>query len=209
MTMQSRMLSSSTTKQSVMKIFFTQSRTRGHLAHGLLGTERRSRLHQAAALSSGPNSTCDRPGRSSKVWADTGRFPSVQHDQELVVSPSRPDRLPDDARAIARQAKIAGYLLSPSHRDGRGKARFFAGHGFSLDRWEEFASAMRRHAMDHTVAETVETVFGVRYVIEGVLPTPDGRAPRVRTVWFVREKGEAPTLVTAYPVKAARPKEAL
>jgi hypothetical protein len=53
----------------------------------------------------------------------------------------------------------------------------------------------------HPVVEAVETLFGGRYVVEGELPAPDGRAPGVRTIWFVRTDRDVPELVTAYPLK--------
>ena len=88
-----------------------------------------------------------------------------------------PGRLPNVERATVSEAKVTAYLLSESHPDGRGKARFFSRHGFSVARWEEMATALRRHAAENAVAEVVETAFGVRYVIEGALLTPDGGRP--------------------------------
>ena len=43
------------------------------------------------------------------------------------------------------------------------------------------------------------------YVVEGTLPTPDGRNPRVRAIWFIREGEHRPRLVTAYPVEVDEP----
>jgi hypothetical protein len=39
------------------------------------------------------------------------------------------------------------------------------------------------------------------YTIEGVLETPDGRNPYVRTVWTVEIGSDAPRFVTAYPLQ--------
>jgi hypothetical protein len=52
--------------------------------------------------------------------------------------------------------------------------------------------------MTHPVVEIAPTPFGVRHVVEGPLPSPDGRAPAVRVVWFVRTGRDVPELVTAY-----------
>jgi hypothetical protein len=109
--------------------------------------------------------------------------------------------LPNAERAVVARGKVVDYLLSDTHPDGRGKARFFAVHGFSPASWEALAAALRLHAVSHPVAEAVETPFGLRYVVEGELPTPDGRAPGVRMVWFVRTGRDVPELVTAYPMK--------
>ena len=111
------------------------------------------------------------------------------------------DRLPNAERAIVASAKIVDYLLSLSHPDGRGKARFFLSHGFSPDEWQVLARALRDHAVFHPVSEVEETPFGVRYVVEGQIAAPDARTPHVRVVWFIRTGGDVPELVTAYPMK--------
>ena len=40
-------------------------------------------------------------------------------------------RLPNAGHGIVSDQKVVGYLLSESHPDGRGKARFFSGYGFT------------------------------------------------------------------------------
>jgi len=111
------------------------------------------------------------------------------------------DGLPNAERAAIAQSKIVDYLLSDSHPDGRGKARFFLSHGFSPDEWEALAEALRDLAVAQRVRVAEQTAFGIRYVVEGQLVAPDGRTPRVRVVWFIRTGNEIPELVTAYPVK--------
>lgn len=111
------------------------------------------------------------------------------------------EALPDAERATVARSKLVDYLLSAEHPDGRGKARFFSAHGFSPAEWEALAAALRDHATVHPVVERVATAFGVRYVVEGELLTPDGRTPGVRAVWFVRTGRNVPELVTAYPMK--------
>ncbi|MQA92758.1 MAG: hypothetical protein GEU90_21475 [Gemmatimonas sp.] len=110
-------------------------------------------------------------------------------------------RLPNAERGVVSDQKVVAYLLSEAHPDGRGKARFFSGYGFTAREWHELAEALRRHAAENPLVETVETAFGVRYVVEGILHAPDGRTPEVRAVWFIDWAADAPRLVTAYPVK--------
>jgi hypothetical protein len=38
------------------------------------------------------------------------------------------------------------------------------------------------------------------YVIEGEIDSPDGRNPRIRSVWVVEINSTAPRFVSAYPV---------
>jgi Domain of unknown function (DUF6883) len=111
-------------------------------------------------------------------------------------------RLPNPHLAIVEQAKICDYLLNLDHRFGASKARFFAAFGFTLDVWEELAVALKDHGVKNEVSKVKETGFGRRYEVEGELATPDGRRPRMRTVWQVDEGHEAPRLITAHPLEA-------
>lgn len=108
-------------------------------------------------------------------------------------------RLPKRDHAVVAEAKINGYLLSTSHPYGRHKAAFFKHFGFDTESWEVMAAALRAHAEQCDVVRTDETEFGTRYVVEGQLKTPDGRAPIVRVVWFIEKGDNRPRLVTAYP----------
>ena len=113
-------------------------------------------------------------------------------------------KLPNLEHAVVPEAKVTEYLLSLGHPVGGPKAAFFARFGFSVEAWDVLAAALLRHVADHDVAATRPTAFGTRYVVEGPLETPDGRDPRIRSVWFVRRGASAPRLVTAYPVSARR-----
>jgi hypothetical protein len=108
-------------------------------------------------------------------------------------------KLPNYDKAIVPREKIVDYLLSPTHRDGKSKAAFFTQFGFSADVWQTLAEALLRHAAEHEVSRVEASPFGARYVIEGELHTPNGRAPLVRVVWFVDDGADIPRLVTAYP----------
>jgi hypothetical protein len=109
-------------------------------------------------------------------------------------------KLPNGDRAIVPQQKITGYLLSFNHRDGRSKAAFFSRFGFSANAWQELARSLRQHAVDHTVSGVEDSPFGTRYVVEGVIITPDERNPVIRSVWFIETDEEIPRFVTAYPL---------
>lgn len=114
-------------------------------------------------------------------------------------------KLPGAGAAEVPEEKISGYLLSAAHRDGRHKAAFFQAFGFTADAPDILADALRRHAAEHEVAAMEESPFGTRYVVEGIMDTPDGRAPAVRAVWFIEAGEEAPRLVTAYPLERGKP----
>ena len=103
-----------------------------------------------------------------------------------------------DAVEIAKE-KITEYLLNPQHPDGASKAAFFTALGFTIEKWQEMADALRLLARGCPVAKTSATVHGTKYVVDGPLPTPVRKSPVVRTVWIVDLGADTPRLVTAYP----------
>jgi hypothetical protein len=110
-------------------------------------------------------------------------------------------KLPNPDKLVIERGKIADYLLNPAHRFGASKARFFTHFGFRVEAWEQLAQALREHGQKHDVTKTRETGFGPRYEVEGRLNCPNGRRPRVRSVWQLDEGAVAPRLLTAYPLE--------
>ena len=108
-------------------------------------------------------------------------------------------KLPYAEHARVDREKITDYLLSPSHPDGASKEAFFTSYGFRAEEWEIFADTLRRHGQTHPVVAMVDSNYGSRYSIDGILETPDGRHPVVRTVWILNKGSTEPRLVTAYP----------
>jgi len=110
-------------------------------------------------------------------------------------------RLPSVNQAEVRRAKIVSYLLDPNHRSGKSKARFFAGHGYAIERWQDLAAALRIHASENEVVKQEPTPLGVRLVVEGPLTLCDGVVAKIRSVWFIESGERVPRLVTAYPLR--------
>ncbi len=113
--------------------------------------------------------------------------------------------LPNAEAGEIAEDKIIRYLLSSIHPMGRSKAAFFGKHGFGLKQWRILAQALRRHAADNVVAESEETRFGTRYVVDGAPVAPDGAALNVRSVWFINSGSRIPRFVTAHPLKRNSP----
>ena len=109
-------------------------------------------------------------------------------------------KLPNARQAWAQREKITGYLLAENPESGRGKPNFFAAFGFSADNWQALADALMALGSAHEVAKVEETEFGVKYVVEGLLSAPDGRNPRVRTIWQIDWGSDRPRLISAYPL---------
>ena len=110
-------------------------------------------------------------------------------------------KMPNADLAFVEQEKICGYLLNAQHRYGASKAKFFAEFGFTLAAWEVLADALREHGQQYELSKEKKTGLGPRYEVEGELPAPDGRRPRVRTVWQVDRGETAPRLITAHPLE--------
>lgn len=110
-------------------------------------------------------------------------------------------KLPNAEQLVVERGKIVDYFLNATHRYGASKARFFGEFGFRAENWEILAQALREHGQRHEVSKVKQTVFGPRYEVEGTLPAPDGRMPRVRTVWQLDRGRLAPRLITAYPLE--------
>lgn len=109
--------------------------------------------------------------------------------------------LPLVNEAEVPRAKIVLYLPNPNHRSGKSKARFFAGHGYAIENWQELAGALRTHARENEVVKRETTPLGVRLVVEGPLTLCDGVVAQIRSVWFIESGERVARLATAYPFR--------
>lgn len=108
--------------------------------------------------------------------------------------------LPNVEDAIVAESKIAKYLLDPSHKDGGPKAKFYAYFGFRQDEWQVFAEAVRTQAREQEITSVEKSdTYGTYYIIVGHLSSPDGRNPRVRSVWLVDVGETIPRLISVVP----------
>ncbi len=110
-------------------------------------------------------------------------------------------QLPNVDSAIIEEEKIVGYLLNPSHPDGASKARFYESLRFSRADWELLAAAIRDVASNNPIANTIKTIHGCKYIIEGKITSPRGKTAMIRSVWIIDEGFDSPRLVTAFPCK--------
>lgn len=80
-------------------------------------------------------------------------------------------RLPNAEKAFVEEPKL-GYLLRAEEKGG-----FFEAVGFSASEPETLRDALLGHARRQEVSRTLQTPFGVKYVLDGPLKSPDGRDP--------------------------------
>jgi hypothetical protein len=114
------------------------------------------------------------------------------------------NRLPNAHLAVIDESKITGYLLSDIHPTGRSKAAYFCQFGFEASSWRILRDALTGHLETSEVISVVKSEFGTKYIVEGVLSTPDRRKPRIIVVWFVATGTIVPKLVTAYPARGGQ-----
>jgi len=102
--------------------------------------------------------------------------------------------------ALVEKGKITGYLLNTDHPEGGPKAYFFLKHGFSIDSWRTFESALLAHYSKYYSSGSEEiTPFGRKYVLVGHLKTPSNESVLIKSVWFKEKEVDFVKLVTAYP----------
>jgi hypothetical protein len=108
-------------------------------------------------------------------------------------------KLPNSENVIIPREKLSEYLLSESHLVGRWKAKFFRSVGFGHEQVDALRDALMLLAKTGEVVVVIPTEYGIKYVVEGWIESPDKQRALVRTVWVVEEGENRPRLVTVYP----------
>ncbi|HNQ95765.1 MAG: hypothetical protein JNJ96_03500 [Anaerolineales bacterium] len=109
--------------------------------------------------------------------------------------------LPNKSKAHVPLEKITEYLLSETHAVGNPKARYFRSYGFDNENAGDLVQGLIAIAQNSPVENSQKSVFGVKYVLDGELETPNGVMIWVRTIWIIENNTEIPRFVTAYPAE--------
>lgn len=108
--------------------------------------------------------------------------------------------LPNKEKAYISLEKLKDYLLSEKHAVGKSKAKLLRSFGFNEDKVNLLKEGLIAIAQNEKIKEEIPSAYGIKYIIDGKLTTPDGKLITMRTVWIIN-KGEAePRFVTAYPL---------
>ena len=107
-------------------------------------------------------------------------------------------KIPGAERAILDAAKVRDYLLSPAHRVGSAKARFFGQLGFDQRNWTILQDELYGFAKQEAQLGGA-TRFGQKYVVPGTIQGSSGLVARLVVVWIVLNGENFPRFVTAYP----------
>ncbi len=110
-------------------------------------------------------------------------------------------KIPNAKNAIVSNEKTQKYLLDVSHQAGKFKAYFFISFGFSLNKHLLLQNALKEHCKINNIVGKIKTDFGEKYIIEGIINSPDKRNPLIRSIWIIEKNTQNPILVTAYPLK--------
>ena len=110
------------------------------------------------------------------------------------------DETPNSDHATISREKLTGYLLSQIHPVGQSKARFFRALGFNLVNVDLFEQNLLKIARSNEVEEEKSSEYGVKFVIDGLLKTPNDEEVFIRMVWIIEFDQEIPRFITAYPV---------
>lgn len=109
-------------------------------------------------------------------------------------------RLPYRKNAYIPKVKLSAYLLSQTHAVGRFKSKYFHALGYDVLNVDILEEALRIVAQSQDVKEVLPTAYGVKYIIDGKIKTPNGKVVKLRTVWIIEEGQKRPRFITVYPV---------
>lgn len=93
--------------------------------------------------------------------------------------------LPNAQNADVSDKKLLSYLLDLNHLQNQGKAAFFKIVGFTLINPDDLRVAFLSQIAANDVTKIINTNFGTRFVIEGLMSCPNGKKYPIRSVWFV------------------------
>ena len=110
-------------------------------------------------------------------------------------------KLPYRKRAILPLEKLTKYVLSETHAVGKLKAKFFRAVGFNETNISLFKKSLLNIAVTEEVKSVAVSLHGKKYIIDGKIKTPKGKAVCIRTVWIIEPgRKKTPRFITTYPL---------
>lgn len=110
-------------------------------------------------------------------------------------------KLPYRENSIIKSEKLANYLLSLTHQEGKSKAKFFRRIGYSESNIAEFEQALLKIGKSNEVkvVDKKKSEIVVKYTIYGLIDAPNGKQYKVKTIWAIDNGTNIPHLATAHP----------
>jgi hypothetical protein len=111
-------------------------------------------------------------------------------------------KLPFNKVAIIDRKKTACYLLDYTHPVGGSKAKYFGRIGFSISNVGLFEKELYKIVQNNEITGKRPSGdnSGICYAIIGKIEAPNGKRYKIRTVWYISNGSQIPSLVTADPV---------
>ncbi len=109
-------------------------------------------------------------------------------------------KLPNRRNVVIPKEKLKKYLLSQTHATGKFKARFFRNLGFDKTNVGLFENSIYKIAQEQSIKQELLSTYGVKYIIDGKIKTPNGGVIKVRTVWIIEKSQKSARFITLYPV---------
>lgn len=108
--------------------------------------------------------------------------------------------LPDKDKVYVSLKKLKDYLLSETHSVGKSKAKLLRSFGFNETNVHLLKEGLIALAKTGRLEEAMPSKYGVKYIIDGKLGTPEGRFIEMRTIWIIEKKQKELRFITAYPL---------
>ena len=99
--------------------------------------------------------------------------------------------VPNRQYALVEHGKIVGYLLSSEHPVGRNKARLFARCGYDPGNAHELTADLKRIITEGQLVKVIESPWGLKYIVDGMLHCSRGTTLGIRTVWIIETESRA------------------
>src|SRR5918912_1204013 len=108
-----------------------------------------------------------------------------------------PNALPNYQKAVIPRGKLEDYVLNPTHKDGRHKARLFKSIlGFEKSHWQELAKAILNELPYQEAMLSREDQWGKYYLVSLPIVGLNGNTAIVQTVWIIGTGTDYPSFVT-------------
>lgn len=109
-------------------------------------------------------------------------------------------KIPNAERAVADIRKLRDYCLSPTHDEGKHKARLFAAAlGMSAADAEELRDILLEAVQSHDAQLGRRDKYGQRYIVDFACEWR-GKEAMVRSAWIVEHDSDIPRLTSCYPL---------
>lgn len=126
----------------------------------------------------------------------------LKTEKQLIVSDVIIElmKLPNSDKVIISRKKLTDYVLSETHSTGKFKAKFFRTLGFNDTNVSFFEIVLRTLVDSEDIKETIPSVYGTKYILDGKVNTPSGKNITLRTIWIIEKGQSRPRFITVYPV---------